>query len=81
MPERNELVKGIKKMKILKFVPSTLLKSIGRQSGQSINFRSQSTRMRLRNMLRICLVFGKSEPRYAYKRNAYKRACIAYTAN
>ena len=37
--------------------------------------------MRLRNMLKICLGSWKSEPRYAYKRNAYKRACIAYTAN
>ena len=29
--------------------------------------------MRLRNMLRLCLVFWKSEPHYAYKRYAYKR--------
>ena len=29
--------------------------------------------MRLRNMLRICLVFWKSEPQYAYKRYAYKK--------
>ena len=29
--------------------------------------------MRLRNMLRICLVFWKSEPKYAYKRYAYKK--------
>ena len=29
--------------------------------------------MRLRNMLKICLVFCKSEPRYAYKRYAYKQ--------
>ena len=29
--------------------------------------------MRLRNMLKICLVFWKSEPRYAYKRYAYKK--------
>ena len=29
--------------------------------------------MRLRNMLRICLVFWKSEPRCAYKRYAYKK--------
>ena len=29
--------------------------------------------MRLRNMLKICLVFWKSEPHYAYKRYAYKR--------
>ena len=28
--------------------------------------------MRLRNMLRICLVFWKTEPRYAYKGYAYK---------
>ena len=29
--------------------------------------------MRLRNMLRICLAFWKSEPQYAYKRYAYKK--------
>ena len=29
--------------------------------------------MRLRNMLKICLVFWKSEPQCAYKRYAYKR--------
>ena len=29
--------------------------------------------MRLRNMLKICLVFCKSEPRYAYKRYACKK--------
>ena len=29
--------------------------------------------MRLRNMLKICLVFWKSEPQYAYKRYAYKK--------
>ena len=33
--------------------------------------------MKLRNMLKICLVFLKSEPHYAYKRFAYKRKrCI-----
>ena len=32
--------------------------------------------MRLRNMLKICLVFLKSEPQYAYKRYAYKKTCI-----
>ena len=26
-------------------------------------------------MLKICLVFWKSEPRYAYKRYAYKKKC------
>ena len=31
--------------------------------------------MRLRNMLKICLVFWKSEPQYAYKRYAYKKTC------
>ena len=31
--------------------------------------------MRLRNMLKICLVFSKSEPQYAYKRYAYKKTC------
>ena len=30
-------------------------------------------KMRLKNMLKICLVFCKSEPRYAYKRYAYKK--------
>ena len=29
--------------------------------------------MRLRNMLKICLVFWDSEPQYAYKRYAYKK--------
>ena len=29
--------------------------------------------MRLRNMLKICLVFWKSEPQYAYKLHAYKK--------
>ena len=29
--------------------------------------------MRLRNMLKICLAFCKSEPRYAYKLYAYKK--------
>ena len=29
--------------------------------------------MRLRNMLKICLVFWKSEPQYAYKLYAYKK--------
>ena len=34
--------------------------------------------MRLRNMLKICLVFWESEPQYAYKRYAYKeKTCIA----
>ena len=32
--------------------------------------------MRLRNMLKICLVFWESEPQYAYKRYAYKKTCI-----
>ena len=31
--------------------------------------------MRLRNMLKICLVFWESEPQYAYKRYAYKKTC------
>ena len=31
--------------------------------------------MRLRNMLKICLVFWTSEPQYAYKRYAYKKTC------
>ena len=31
--------------------------------------------MRLRNTLKICLVFWKSEPRYVYKRYAYKKTC------
>ena len=33
--------------------------------------------MRLKNVLKICLVFGKSEPGYAYKRYAYKKRCVA----
>ena len=31
--------------------------------------------MRLRNLLKICLVFWKSEPQYAYKHYAYKKTC------
>ena len=30
----------------------------------------------LRNMLKICLAFRKSEPKYAYKRYAYKKHVI-----
>ena len=33
--------------------------------------------MRLRNMLKICLVFWKSEPQYAYKRYAYKKKHVS----
>ena len=33
--------------------------------------------MRLRNMLKICLVFWKSEPQYAYKLYAYKKKHVA----
>ena len=32
--------------------------------------------MRLRNLLKICLVFWKSEPQYAYKHYAYKKHVI-----
>ena len=28
-------------------------------------------------MLKICLVFWKSEPQYAYKRYAYKKTCTS----
>ena len=28
-------------------------------------------------MLKICLVFWKSEPQYTYKRYAYKKTCIS----
>ena len=40
-PEGSDLVKGIKMKKILKFVPSRLLKSLnlGQQLWQSINFQ------------------------------------------
>ena len=34
--------------------------------------------MRLKNMLRLCLAFWKSEPHYAYKRYAYKRKNMYY---
>ena len=34
------------------------------------------TKMRLKNMLKICLIFWKSETQYAYKRHAYKQPCI-----
>ena len=33
----------------------------------------QNATMRIGNKLKTCLAFGKSEPHYAYKRNAYKR--------
>ena len=36
------------------------------------NFAGQG-KMRLSNMLKICLAFWKSEPQYAYKRYAYKK--------
>ena len=35
--------------------------------------------MRLRNMLKICLVFWKSEPQYAYKLYAYKKKHVLNT--
>ena len=71
------MLKGIKMKKSLKFVPSRLLKSLnlGQQLGQSINFYSLYIKMRLRNMLEICLVFCKPEPQYAFKRYAYKKTC------
>ena len=34
--------------------------------------------MRLRNMLKICLVFLKSEPQYAYKLYAYKKKHVCH---
>ena len=38
--------------------------------------------MRLRNILKICLVFWKSEPQYAYTRYAYKRkTCMLAQTN
>ena len=37
--------------------------------------------MWLRNMLKICLVFWKSEPQYAYKRYAYKKHVLKYTCS
>ena len=46
--------------------------NLGQKLGQSINFRSKYTKMRLRNMLNICLVFFKYEPQYAYERYASK---------
>ena len=52
--------------------------NLGQKLGQSINFHSQYTKMRLRNMLKICLVFWKSEPLYAYKRYAYKKTCTCF---
>ena len=55
--EGSVLVKGIKMMKILKFVPN--FANLWQQLGQSINFHSY-TKMRLRNMLKICLVFRAS---------------------
>ena len=32
-------------------------------------------------MLKICLVFWKSEPQYAYKRYAYKKKHVLDTGN
>ena len=37
--------------------------------------------MRLRNMLKICLVFWESEPKYAYKRYAYKKKTCSDFSN
>ena len=34
--------------------------------------------MRLRNMLKICIVFWESEPQYAYKRYAYKKKHVLF---
>ena len=34
----------------------------------------------MRNMLRICLVFLKSEPQYAYKRYTYKKTMYVPSA-
>ena len=31
-------------------------------------------------MLKICLVFWESEPRYAYKYYAYKKTCIIFAS-
>ena len=52
-----------------------MLKSLtwGQQLGQHITFHSKYSITRLRNMLKICLDFSKSEPQYAYKRYAYKK--------
>ena len=37
--------------------------------------------MRLKNMLKICLGFWKSEPQYAYKRYAYKKNMYCESKN
>ena len=47
--------------------------NLRQQVGQSIDFHSLYTKMRLRSMLKICLAFWKSEPQYACKRYAYKK--------
>ena len=49
---------------------------LGQLLGPSISFHSQYTKMRLMNMLKICLAFLKSEPQYAYNRYAYKKTCM-----
>ena len=36
--------------------------------------------MRLRNILKTCLAFRKSEPQYAYKRYAYKKHIVTFKA-
>ena len=64
--------KGYQDKEILKFVPPILLKSLTQDNNQD----NQSVftvyiKMRLIIMLKICLVYWKSEPQYAFKR--YKR--------
>ena len=61
--------------KILKCVPSRLLKSVTQDNNQwnQLLFTVDIKKIRLRNMLNICLVFWESEPQYAYKRYAYKK--------
>ena len=68
-----ELVNAYQIEEIVKFTPSRLLKSrnLGRNLGQHINFHSQHALMRLRNILKICLVFWKSEAHYAYNHHTY----------
>ena len=50
--------------------------NLGQQLVQLIIFYNYYAKMRLKNMLKIYLVFWKPEPHNAYKSYAYKKPCI-----
>ena len=83
MPGGNELEEGINEneenFEICTFYNANIT-NLGQSLGQSINFHSKYTKMRLRNLLKICLAFCKTEPQYAYKCYAYKKTCIVLVA-